>query len=48
MELFKTILEGVGLLAQVLGFLSLYAIAIALLDWRKTERYKQHNMRQEK
>ena len=34
-------LDGIGLLAKVLGFIALYSIAIALTDWRKTEKYKR-------
>jgi len=33
--------ESIDLLAKILGFLALYGIAIALLDWRKTARYER-------
>ena len=41
MELLNLMLDGIGLLAKVLGFIALYSIAIALTDWRKTEKYKR-------
>jgi hypothetical protein len=41
MEIIKVLLDSVDLIAKILGFLSLYAIAIALLDWRKTCKYEQ-------
>lgn len=41
MELLNLMLDGVGLIAKILGFIALYSIAIALTDWRKTERYKR-------
>lgn len=40
MELLKIMIDGIDLLAKILGFLALYAIAIALTDWRKFERLK--------
>jgi hypothetical protein len=43
MELLKIMIEAIDLLAKILGFVALYAIAIALTDWRKTERYKRNN-----
>jgi hypothetical protein len=43
MELLKIMIETIDLLAKILGFVALYAIAIALTDWRKTERYKRNN-----
>lgn len=39
-DFMKLILEGVDLIASILGFISLYAIAIALLDWRKFKKIK--------
>jgi len=39
-DLVKLILEGVDLIASILGFIALYAIAIALLDWRKLNKIK--------
>ena len=41
MEIIKVLLDSIDLIAKILGFLSLYAIAIALLDWRKTSKYEQ-------
>lgn len=41
MEIIKVLLDSIDLIAKILGFLSLYAIAIALLDWRKTSNYEQ-------
>lgn len=40
METIKALLDGIGLIAQALGFIALYAIAIAMFDWRKMERIK--------
>ena len=34
-------LDSIDLLAKVLGFIALYGISIALLDWRKTVRYER-------
>lgn len=34
-------LDGVGFIAKVLGFIALYSIAIALTDWRRNERYER-------
>ena len=34
-------LDSIDLIAKVLGFLALYGIALALLDWRKTLRYER-------
>ena len=36
-------LNAVGFVAQVLGFLALYAIAIAAMDWRKFQKQKNKN-----
>lgn len=33
--------DTIDLLAKILGFLALYGIAIALLDWRKTASYER-------
>jgi len=33
--------DTIDLLAKILGFIALYGIAIALLDWRKTSRYER-------
>ncbi len=41
MEIIKLIFNSIDLIAKILGFVALYAIAIALLDWRKTSRYEQ-------
>ena len=41
METIKALLDGVSIIAQALGFLALYAIAIAMFDWRKMERIKK-------
>ena len=41
MEILNLMLDGVGLIAKILGFIALYSIAIALTDWRKTERYQR-------
>ena len=43
MELLKAILEGVGIVAHVLGFLALYAIGMAVTDWRRFEKIKHQN-----
>jgi hypothetical protein len=43
MELITNTLNAVGFIAQVLGFLALYAIAIALIDWRRFEKQKHKN-----
>jgi len=40
-DLLKLILEGVDLIASILGFIALYAIAIAVLDWRKLNKIKK-------
>ena len=34
-------LNSIDLLAKILGFLALYGIALALLDWRRTARYQR-------
>lgn len=41
MELLSLMFDGIDLLAKILGFLALYGIAIALLDWRKTCNYER-------
>lgn len=41
MELLSLMFDGIDLIAKILGFLALYGIAIALLDWRKTCYYER-------
>jgi hypothetical protein len=41
MELLKIMIDAIDLLAKILGFVALYAIAIALTDWRKTANYER-------
>jgi hypothetical protein len=41
MEVIKVLLDTIGIVAQVLGFLALYAIAIAVTDWRRFAKIKQ-------
>lgn len=41
MELLSLMFDWIDLLAKILGFLALYGIAIALLDWRKTCHYER-------
>ena len=43
METIKALLDAINIVAQVLGFLALYAIAIAVTDWRRFEKIKQKN-----
>lgn len=43
MEAIRALLDAIGIVAQVLGFVALYAIAIAVTDWRRFEKYKQKN-----
>jgi len=37
-ETIDFILESVNVIASILGFLALYGIAIALLDWKKFKK----------
>ena len=41
MEAVRALLDTVSIAAQVLGFLALYAIAMAVTDWRRFEKLKQ-------
>ena len=41
MEAVRALLDTVSIVAQVLGFLALYAIAMAVTDWRRFEKLKQ-------
>jgi len=43
MEIITSALNTVGFIAKVLGFFALYAIAIALVDWRRFEKHKHKN-----
>tara|TARA_Y100001972_G_C7571915_1_gene287016 strand:- start:453 stop:602 length:150 start_codon:yes stop_codon:yes gene_type:complete len=43
METIKALGDGIGFIAEILGFLALYAIAIAVTDWRRFEKLKQKN-----
>lgn len=40
MEALNFLLDGMDLFAKILGYLALYGIAMALIDWRRTERFK--------
>lgn len=45
METIIALLDGISLIAQALGFVALYAIAIAMFDWRKMERIKNKSQK---
>lgn len=41
MEVIYWLFNVTSMIAHILGFLALYSIAIALIDWRRMERYKR-------
>ena len=41
MEVIYWLLNTTSMIAQILGFIALYSIAIALIDWRRMERHKR-------
>ena len=41
MEAVRAVLSAIDIVAQVLGFIALYAIAMAVTDWRRFEKLKQ-------
>ena len=40
METLTLLFDCMDLFAKILGYIALYSIAMALIDWRRTERFK--------